>query len=209
MKNLDKLNNLYSSNSLLFNIVILILVFILGFIFLINITFVIKISFLIIVIILLSIFYLKNKELKNSKLNESFKNNHNKTNEYIFNNNDFHNRTSYDNLILKPSNSCWRKNPSNVPLLSSNNLYVPQGTPINQNKKNNSFYTLNNDSPPVDGIDETRKSLFTFAFNQCRPECCPSTYSCDKGCICSTEQQRKFINQRGIVNYPKNTESIF
>ena len=35
--------------------------------------------------------------------------------------------------------------------------------------------------------------MFMFAYNQCRPECCPSTYSCDKGCVCTTEQQRKFI----------------
>ena len=39
--------------------------------------------------------------------------------------------------------------------------------------------------------------MFMFAYNQCRPECCPSTFSCDHGCVCTTEQQRNFINSRG------------
>ena len=39
--------------------------------------------------------------------------------------------------------------------------------------------------------------MFIFAYNKCSPECCPSTYSCDKGCVCTTKQQRKFINTRG------------
>ena len=206
-------NDLYFSNYLIINTIVLI--FILGFLFLIKLSVIIQITFSVIIFILIltqfGFLYLKKNENKN-KLNysfnesfESLKNN----NEYTFNNNNFNNRSNYDNLILKPEKSCWRKNPSNLPLINANSLYIPQGTPINLNKKSNFSYILNNDALPVDGIDETRKSLFTFAFNQCRPECCPSTYSCDKGCICTTEQQRKFINQRGIVNYPKNTERIF
>jgi hypothetical protein len=40
-------------------------------------------------------------------------------------------------------------------------------------------------------------SLFMFANNQCKPECCPSTHSCDGGCVCTTPDQRNVINSRG------------
>lgn len=40
-------------------------------------------------------------------------------------------------------------------------------------------------------------SLFMFKNNQCKPECCGSSFSCDGGCVCTTPQQRDYINQRG------------
>lgn len=40
-------------------------------------------------------------------------------------------------------------------------------------------------------------SLFMFKNNQCKPECCGASYSCDGGCVCSTPDQRKLINMRG------------
>lgn len=40
-------------------------------------------------------------------------------------------------------------------------------------------------------------SLFIFKNNQSKPECCSSTYSSDMGCVCTTPQQRKYINTRG------------
>jgi hypothetical protein len=40
-------------------------------------------------------------------------------------------------------------------------------------------------------------SLFMFKNNDVKPECCPSSYSSDMGCVCSTPQQRDYINQRG------------
>ena len=43
------------------------------------------------------------------------------------------------------------------------------------------------------GSDE----LFMFKNNQCKPECCGSSYSCDGGCVCTTPDQREFINTRG------------
>lgn len=48
--------------------------------------------------------------------------------------------------------------------------------------------------PPV-AIDGDH--LFYFANNQCKPECCGSTLSCDGGCVCTTPEQRDFINRRG------------
>lgn len=40
-------------------------------------------------------------------------------------------------------------------------------------------------------------SLFIFANNQVKPECCGATLSSDGGCVCTTERQRTLINQRG------------
>ena len=40
-------------------------------------------------------------------------------------------------------------------------------------------------------------SLFIFKNNQCKPECCGASFSCDGGCVCTTPQQRDYINQRG------------
>jgi hypothetical protein len=39
--------------------------------------------------------------------------------------------------------------------------------------------------------------LFLFANNQCKPECCGATLSCDGGCVCSSVSQKNFINSRG------------
>ena len=40
-------------------------------------------------------------------------------------------------------------------------------------------------------------SLFIFKNNQCKPECCGASFSCDGGCVCTTPQQRDYINKRG------------
>jgi hypothetical protein len=40
-------------------------------------------------------------------------------------------------------------------------------------------------------------NLFMFKNNAAKPECCGSTYSTDTGCVCTTPEQRKFLNMRG------------
>ena len=40
-------------------------------------------------------------------------------------------------------------------------------------------------------------NLFIFKNNECKPECCGSSFSCGGGCVCTTPDQRKYINQRG------------
>lgn len=40
-------------------------------------------------------------------------------------------------------------------------------------------------------------SLFMFKNNQCKPECCGASFSCDGGCVCTTPDQRDYINKRG------------
>ncbi len=39
--------------------------------------------------------------------------------------------------------------------------------------------------------------LFIFKNNQSKPECCSASYSSDVGCVCTTPQQRNYINMRG------------
>jgi hypothetical protein len=40
-------------------------------------------------------------------------------------------------------------------------------------------------------------SLFMFKNNQCKPECCGSSFSCGGGCVCTTPNQRQYIASRG------------
>lgn len=64
-------------------------------------------------------------------------------------------------------------------------------------------YALNPDPvesanyPTVDGQPGSAKQLSMFAYNNVSPYCCPSTYSTDRGCVCMTPQQYKYINTRG------------
>ena len=51
--------------------------------------------------------------------------------------------------------------------------------------------------PTVDGQKGSPRHMFVFAKNQASPECCPSTYTTDRGCICTTEQQEKLLQSRG------------
>ena len=33
--------------------------------------------------------------------------------------------------------------------------------------------------------------------NECKPSCCPSTFSCSNGCVCLDDKQKEFLNKRG------------
>ena len=39
--------------------------------------------------------------------------------------------------------------------------------------------------------------LLIFAENEVKPECCPSYYSSSTGCICTSQKQWDYLNQRG------------
>lgn len=71
--------------------------------------------------------------------------------------------------------------------------------------------------PTVDGTNEAKRSMFSFSFNECKPECCKtSPYSCDRGCICIDQKQYEFIGSRGGNNQqnscnkkdPEKTSSV-
>ena len=55
----------------------------------------------------------------------------------------------------------------------------------------------NKSMPSVTGNPDDPRSYFMFTHNQVHPDCCPSTYSSDRGCVCTTQEQRRFINSRG------------
>jgi len=88
---------------------------------------------------------------------------------------------SYDNirLVANPYDG-WRKQPANVPLKNPP-MVVYQGTPLPL--ANEVIYSY----PPKD-------SMFVFNYNNVSPECCPSTYSTDRGCVCTTNQQRTCLS---------------
>lgn len=52
---------------------------------------------------------------------------------------------------------------------------------------------------PLNGpaVEVGPDNLFIFKNNQCKPECCGATLSCDGGCVCTTSEQKNFINTRG------------
>lgn len=39
--------------------------------------------------------------------------------------------------------------------------------------------------------------LLIFAQNQVKPECCPSYYSSSTGCVCTSQKQWDYLNERG------------
>ena len=83
--------------------------------------------------------------------------------------------STFDNLLLKSNNSNQLKRVDAV--------YQGNQLPIS-------------DIPaPLDTAADATN--FLFALNQCKPECCPSTYSCDSGCVCATPEQNDFIATRG------------
>ena len=92
---------------------------------------------------------------------------------------------SYDGLILNSDNK------KEYPLVSDVTIFSPVGDGIRLTED-----PLAYSFPSVDGNPNSPKHLFMFANNQCRPECCPSAYSCDRGCVCTTEKQRELINKR-------------
>ena len=101
---------------------------------------------------------------------------------------------SYDGKVLTPGGvSKWRKQPNNVPL-NTQSQFIPQGNQIPLAFESNAVQL------PAD-------SMFYFANNLVSMDCCPSTYTTDRGCVCTTEQQRKFIgeqrgNNKNFSEYP-------
>lgn len=62
---------------------------------------------------------------------------------------------------------------------------------LNPDKKETKYY------PSIDGLDDSAKHMFMFAYNRSSPDCCPSTFSTSTGCVCMSNAQRDFINRRG------------
>ena len=98
---------------------------------------------------------------------------------------------AYGGIKFKtPCPGGWRKPPC-VETVKKGNFWVPQGTPLPL--KNEMFFS-----------ELPEPSMFVFAQNYVSPACCPATYSTDRGCVCTTSQQRRLIGEtRGNnKNYP-------
>lgn len=54
----------------------------------------------------------------------------------------------------------------------------------------------------VDGTDSAPVSMFPFAFNKCDVKCCgdAANLSCNGGCVCLTNEQKRFMSNRGYNN---------
>ncbi len=78
------------------------------------------------------------------------------------------------------------------PMGPFDDVSVSSGNNVSQWRYNSPNEPLN--GPPVEvGPD----NLFYFKNNQCKPECCGASYSCDGGCVCTTPDQRQFLASRG------------
>ena len=93
-------------------------------------------------------------------------------------------------------NCDWRHPPCNEPLnpevmVFSKNPELEYRQGLVEGVENRYF-------PSVDGTKDGKKNMFMFAHNKCSPDCCPSTYTCDRGCVCTTEKQRNFLASRGM-----------
>jgi len=51
-------------------------------------------------------------------------------------------------------------------------------------------------------------SLLMFSCNMCSPNCCPSNYTCPGGCVCTTPEQKKLIQNRGTNNLRLEPENM-
>jgi len=80
-------------------------------------------------------------------------------------------------------------------------LYQPMGAfdGVNLPTGNKSPWRYTSPNEALLGAEFTPgdDSLFIFKNNQCKPECCGASFSCSGGCVCTTENQRDYINGRG------------
>jgi hypothetical protein len=107
----------------------------------------------------------------------------------------------YDGKCLAANTSSdekykWMKEPANTPLLDSTGFVMQGGQgPLTDRVSDDKYLT----GPHLDGTSNTSQSLFMFAKNKCSPGCCPSSFSCDSGCVCTTDKQREFISRGGVM----------
>lgn len=112
---------------------------------------------------------------------------------------------NFDNDKHIDSEDCsWLRPPCNTKL--HKNIYInnPNGNDelISKNPYEDQLH------PPVDGKSKNYKKMFFFTYNKCSPKCCPSSYSCDKGCVCLNQDQRDYINSRGKNRIPTSKHNL-
>ena len=104
-----------------------------------------------------------------------------------------------------PIGGSWKKSPDNTELIPNDQLFTYLGSqgPIKMALSDQAALS----GPSITGKNGAPEKMSLFANNQASLSCCPSTYSTDQGCVCTTPQQRKFIGeQRGNnKNFPNGS----
>ena len=110
----------------------------------------------------------------------------------------------YDGIMLKTGNEeCWMKSPDNTALVPNDGLYSYLSSQGPIKMKLSDQAALN--GPPVDGVKGSPEKMFMLANNVTSPLCCPSTFSTSTGCLCTTKNQRDFVNSRGNLSEGKDS----
>ena len=114
----------------------------------------------------------------------------------------------YDGIPLQTDcKGGWKSPPCTAPLGESSRNDTVQGHQIPLAYE---FTATVNDfpnAPPIDGTPNQPSSDFMFAYNKSSPFCCPSTYSTSTGCVCTTPEQRDWLQSRGN-NSPNQHEDL-
>ena len=103
----------------------------------------------------------------------------------------------YDGLALTLDNPLSKYvKLNNVSLAKKEDMCVYQGIdlPLECDKT-----VYSGTGPSVTGVAGDDSNMFMFYKNKSSPDCCPSTYSTSTGCVCTTQDQRDYINRRGLV----------
>ena len=99
-----------------------------------------------------------------------------------------------------PKNEEEFRNYSGSPA-GAKDVYQPMGNFDNLKLEtgNSSDWRYTAPNEPLNGpqFNVDQDNLFMFKNNQCKPECCGASYSCNGGCVCTTPEQRTYLNQRG------------
>jgi len=104
----------------------------------------------------------------------------------------FHGRVSREGFASYFLDNAGSTNPK--PIGPFDEVRLNTGNGVSQWRYNHPNEKLEGNYPPFNlGMD----NLFMFKDNQCKPECCGASYACDGGCVCTTPDQRNFINTRG------------
>ena len=100
------------------------------------------------------------------------------------------NREFFEDMLVTAGGSAF----ATAPVGSYDGLNLAAGLPPSAQG-----FRANHPDEPLLGppITIDQDHLLPFTNNQCKPECCGATLSCDGGCVCSTPDQRNFINTRG------------
>lgn len=113
----------------------------------------------------------------------------------------------YVYISIPTSTQLARKNIENykdsvTQLIPLNNLMVIQGNGVPDITDGTIKFDQNDPSASsVDGTNNTPNSLFIAAYNKCDISCCDgSPYSCNGGCVCFTQEQKKYLSNRGQNN---------